>query len=185
MKTNCLGNHEFDDGPPGLVPFLEKMVEANVTVLGTNLDTSNEPLFKDSNITLPKSIVYNISGTKVAVLGVVTTETITIAKPGGVKILPEVESINAEIERLKNESGINIFFLVSHVGFDVDQVIAQECPELDLIVGGHTNTFLYTDYGEASAVESADAERVVQSAKPGIVSSSLILALCCIQLPLR
>uniref|UniRef100_A0A131XKS8 Putative cd73 ecto-5'-nucleotidase n=1 Tax=Hyalomma excavatum TaxID=257692 RepID=A0A131XKS8_9ACAR len=140
----CLGNHEFDDGPPGLVPFLEKMVEANVTVLGTNLDTSKEPWFTDNNITLPKSIVYNISGTQIAVLGVVTTETITIAKPGGVEILSEVDSINAEIERLKNESGINIFFLISHVGFDVDQVIAQKCPDLDLIVGGHTNTFLYT-----------------------------------------
>ncbi|XP_037522277.1 5'-nucleotidase-like [Rhipicephalus sanguineus] len=80
--TVCLGNHEFDDGPAGLVPFLEKMAEANVTVLGTNLNTSNEPLFTEKNITLPRSIIYNISGTQVAFLGVVTTETMTIAKPG-------------------------------------------------------------------------------------------------------
>nr|XP_037287245.1 protein 5NUC-like [Rhipicephalus microplus] len=142
--TVCLGNHEFDDGPAGLVPFLQKMTEANVTVLGTNLDTSNEPLFTQNNITLPKSIVYNISGTKVALLGVVTTETLTIAKPGGVRILSEVDSINAETQRLKNESGVQIFFLISHVGFDVDHIIAERCPDLDLIVGGHTNTFLYT-----------------------------------------
>ncbi|KAK8787171.1 hypothetical protein V5799_023050, partial [Amblyomma americanum] len=75
----CLGNHEFDDGPEGLAPFLLKMKEANVTVLGTNLNTSMEPLFE--NITLPKHIVYNISGTQVALLGVVTTETNTIARP--------------------------------------------------------------------------------------------------------
>ncbi|XP_070379229.1 protein 5NUC-like [Dermacentor albipictus] len=80
--TVCLGNHEFDDGPAGLVPFLLKMQEANVTVLGTNLDTTNEPIFTRENLTLPKSIVYNISGTQVALLGVVTTETMTIAKPG-------------------------------------------------------------------------------------------------------
>uniref|UniRef100_A0A131Z1W4 5'-Nucleotidase n=1 Tax=Rhipicephalus appendiculatus TaxID=34631 RepID=A0A131Z1W4_RHIAP len=140
----CLGNHEFDDGPAGLVPFLEKMAEANVTVLGTNLNTSNEPLFTEKNITLPKSIIYNISGTQVAFLGVVTTETMTIAKPGGVQIVSEIDSINAETERLKNESGVKVFVLISHVGFDVDQTIAENCPDLDLIVGGHTNTFLYT-----------------------------------------
>ncbi|XP_054924198.1 protein 5NUC-like [Dermacentor andersoni] len=79
--TVCLGNHEFDDGPAGLVPFLLKMKEAGVTVLGTNLDTTEEPLFTNANITLPKSIIYNIAGTSVAILGVVTTETMTIAKP--------------------------------------------------------------------------------------------------------
>ncbi|XP_077491291.1 protein 5NUC-like [Amblyomma americanum] len=137
----CLGNHEFDDGPEGLAPFLLKMKEANVTVLGTNLNTSMEPLFE--NITLPKHIVYNISGTQVALLGVVTTETNTIARPGKVQILPEADSINAEIEVLKKKN-ISVFILVSHVGFDVDQQLAEQCPELDLIVGGHTNTFLYT-----------------------------------------
>ncbi|XP_050030472.1 protein 5NUC-like isoform X2 [Dermacentor andersoni] len=141
--TVCLGNHEFDDGPAGLVPFLLKMQEANVTVLGTNLDTTGEPTFTRENLTLPKSIVYNISGTQVALLGVVTTETMTIAKPGGVRILPEADSINNETHRLK-QSGVNVFILISHVGFDVDQILAQQCPDLDLIVGGHTNTFLYT-----------------------------------------
>ncbi|XP_054924306.1 protein 5NUC-like isoform X2 [Dermacentor andersoni] len=76
----CLGNHEFDDGPEGLAPFLRKMKEAKIRVLGTNLDTSAEPSFRD--ISLPRSTVYNIEGRQVAFLGVVTTETITIAKPG-------------------------------------------------------------------------------------------------------
>ncbi|XP_037572419.2 protein 5NUC-like [Dermacentor silvarum] len=137
----CLGNHEFDDGPEGLAPFLWKMKQAHVTVLGTNLDYSDEPLFR--NITLPKSIVYTIAGLQVALLGVVTTETLTIARPGRIRILPEVKSINDEIERLKQQ-GVKTFFLISHVGYDVDRTIAKECPDLDLIVGGHTNTLLYT-----------------------------------------
>uniref|UniRef100_A0A023GNG7 Putative 5' nucleotidase n=1 Tax=Amblyomma triste TaxID=251400 RepID=A0A023GNG7_AMBTT len=139
----CLGNHEFDDGPEGLAPFLVEMQEANVTVLGTNLNTSTEPLFDNASITLPKSKVYTYSGIKVALLGVVTTETITIARPGGVQILPEAHSINSEIEKLKKDN-VSVFILVSHVGFDVDQKLADQCPDLDLIVGGHTNTFLYT-----------------------------------------
>lgn len=149
----CLGNHEFDDGPEGLVPFLEKMAERNVTVLGTNLNTTGEKLFE--NITLPKSKVYNISGTSVAVLGVVTVETNYIARPGGVKILPEAESINAETKLLK-EQGVEVFILVSHVGYDVDQRLANECKDLDLIVGGHTNTFLYT--GNPPVGDKAEGE---------------------------
>uniref|UniRef100_A0A023FR44 5'-nucleotidase n=1 Tax=Amblyomma cajennense TaxID=34607 RepID=A0A023FR44_AMBCJ len=103
----CLGNHEFDDGPEGLAPFLLKMKEANVTVLGTNLNTSMEPLF--DNITLPKHKLYNISGMQVALLGVVTTETNTIARPGRVQILPEAKSINDEIEKLKEKTLVFLF----------------------------------------------------------------------------
>ncbi|GIY15803.1 protein 5NUC [Includes: UDP-sugar hydrolase [Caerostris darwini] len=33
---------------------------------------------------------------------------------------------------------------VGHSGFAVDQQIAKEVPEIDVVVGGHTNTFLYT-----------------------------------------
>ncbi|XP_077527257.1 protein 5NUC-like [Haemaphysalis longicornis] len=138
----CLGNHEFDDGPEGLVPFIVRMQQAQVTVLGTNLDTRGEKLFE--GIDLPKSIVHTYGKHKVAILGVDTTETNTIAKPGGVKILDEAESINEEIKRLqKQHDPPKIFVLVSHVGFDVDQQLVHKCPELDVIVGGHTNTFLY------------------------------------------
>ncbi|CAN7943797.1 unnamed protein product, partial [Ixodes pacificus] len=76
----CLGNHEFDDGPEGLAPFLKKMKSANVTVLGTNLETKDEPAL--NGIEVLKSIVYDINGVKMGVMGVVTTETLTIAKPG-------------------------------------------------------------------------------------------------------
>uniref|UniRef100_A0A1S4KS91 5'-nucleotidase n=1 Tax=Ixodes scapularis TaxID=6945 RepID=A0A1S4KS91_IXOSC len=76
----CLGNHEFDDGPEGLAPFLKRMKSANVTVLGTNLETKDEP--KLNGIEVLKSVVYDINGVKMGVMGVVTTETLTIAKPG-------------------------------------------------------------------------------------------------------
>lgn len=60
------------------------MNSCNASVLGTNLNATLEPIFK--NITIQKSVVYTY-GTgqtklKVGVMGVVTTETITIADPG-------------------------------------------------------------------------------------------------------
>uniref|UniRef100_A0A6B0VCV6 5'-nucleotidase n=1 Tax=Ixodes ricinus TaxID=34613 RepID=A0A6B0VCV6_IXORI len=136
----CLGNHEFDDGPEGLVPFIKKMEEAKVTVLGTNLDTSEEPLFNDT--TLNKSIIYEVGNVKIGVMGVVTQETMMIARPGKVKILDEIQSIKDEVKVLQDR-GVKVYIVISHVGFDKDMEIAKSVPELHLVVGGHTNTFLY------------------------------------------
>ncbi|CAN7981924.1 unnamed protein product, partial [Ixodes pacificus] len=137
----CLGNHEFDDGPEGLVPFLKKMKAANVAVLGTNLETSEEPRMK--GIRLRRSKVYTVRGQKIGVMGVATTETRTIARPGLVKILDEIISIRAEVKRLR-QKGVLIFILISHVGYAKDKEFAIAIPELQLIVGGHSNTFLYS-----------------------------------------
>ncbi|XP_040079523.1 protein 5NUC-like [Ixodes scapularis] len=138
----CLGNHEFDDGPEGLAPFLLRMVAANVTVLGTNLDTTKEDIFVQNNITVLKHKIYEISGVKMAVMGVVTMEALTIARPGKIDILDEIESIKSEINKLKPE--VKIFALISHVGYEKDKEIAEKVEDLHFIVGGHTNTFLYT-----------------------------------------
>lgn len=137
----CLGNHEFDDGPEGLYPFLVRMENANVTVLGTNLDTTKEPEL--NNITVLKSKIYEVNGVKMGVMGVVTTETRTIARPGKIEILDEIESIKKEIEELKKKS-VKIFAVISHVGYQKDIEIAKAVGDLNFIVGGHTNTFLYT-----------------------------------------
>ncbi|CAN7999452.1 unnamed protein product, partial [Ixodes hexagonus] len=137
----CLGNHEFDDGPEGLVPFLRRMAAAHVDVLGTNVDTSQEP--KMEGVQPRRSVVYTIEGQKVGVMGVVTTETRTIAKPGLVKIFDEIASIREEVAQLRRQ-GVRIFILISHVGYAKDIEIANAVPELQLIVGGHTNTFLYS-----------------------------------------
>ncbi|KAM7307458.1 putative 5' nucleotidase [Ixodes scapularis] len=95
----CLGNHEFDDGPEGLAPFLKRMVDANVTVLGTNLDTSKEPLLNGTD--LKKSIIYEVEKLKVGVMGVVTKETMQIARPADARSHPSqcgVEGVSCDIE---------------------------------------------------------------------------------------
>ena len=48
-----------------------------------------------------------------------------------------------EAERLKKQ-GVNILIAVGHAGFIKDQEIAENVPDIDVVVGGHTNTFLWT-----------------------------------------
>lgn len=62
---------------------------------------------------------------------------------GNVEILPEIPAISAEAKRLKNQ-GVNILIALGHSGFEMDIKIAENVEDIDLVVGGHTNTFLYT-----------------------------------------
>lgn len=67
----------------------------------------------------------------------------TIAVTGRLKFLDEVETVNAEASRLKSH-GVDIIIVLSHCGLDVDRIMAAKCPLIDVIVGGHSHTFLYT-----------------------------------------
>ena len=55
----------------------------------------------------------------------------------------EVESIRREVEGFLS-AGVNKIIVVGHGGFLLDQKIAREVEGIDVIVGGHSNTFLYT-----------------------------------------
>ena len=58
------------------------------------------------------------------------------------KFLPEVESLKSAVQELKKQN-INKIIAVGHSGIDMDKKIAKEVDGVDIVVGGHTNTFLY------------------------------------------
>uniref|UniRef100_A0A023FKJ3 Putative 5' nucleotidase n=1 Tax=Amblyomma cajennense TaxID=34607 RepID=A0A023FKJ3_AMBCJ len=138
----CLGNHEFDDGPENLAPFLKRMNESNVTVVGTNTDFSDDEVLRSYN--LVKSAVREIKGRKIGILGAVIPDTQFTSNPGpNVKFSGEIESFQKEVANLKNQS-VDIIIAITHSGFKREIKIVEEVPEIDILVGGHTNTFLYT-----------------------------------------
>lgn len=65
-------------------------------------------------------------------------------------------SLQLQVDKLET-MGANKIIALGHSGFLVDQDIARKVRGVDVVVGGHTNTFLFT--GEASR-------------RPGQVSSS-------------
>ena len=50
--------------------------------------------------------------------------------------------MRAEAKRLKN-NGVKILIALGHAGFKTDKKVASEIEEIDIVVGGHTSTFLY------------------------------------------
>lgn len=140
----CLGNHEFDDGPKGLAPFLLRMQKANVSVINTNADFSKEDALKD--IQLPKSVTLTINKTKIGILGAVLHETRELSNPGNVTFENDLESIQKEAKNL-TDNGVNIIVAITHIGYPREKQIAAEVKDVDIVVGGHTNTFLYHGKG--------------------------------------
>ena len=69
------------------------------------------------------------------------------------KFLPEVKALREQAAKLKSE-GVNIVIALGHSGFEMDKKIAAEVPGIDVVVGGHTNTFLYT--GEPPSSEQPE-----------------------------
>uniref|UniRef100_A0A131Z6S1 5'-nucleotidase n=1 Tax=Rhipicephalus appendiculatus TaxID=34631 RepID=A0A131Z6S1_RHIAP len=136
----CLGNHEFDDGPKGLAPFLRHMQEVNISVINTNANFSNEAELKD--IQLPKSVTKTINGTTIGIVGAVLHETRELSNPGNVTFSNDLESIRAEAENLTSH-GVKIIIALTHIGYPREMQIAAEVKDVDIVVGGHTNTFLY------------------------------------------
>ncbi|KYM99521.1 5'-nucleotidase [Cyphomyrmex costatus] len=132
-----IGNHEFDNKIEGVVPFLKNV---NAPVVVTNIDDSEEPtiqgLYKNSTI-------IERNGTKIGVIGVIISTTNLLSNTEKLKFLDEVETVNDEAKRLK-EKGVNIIIVLSHCGLNIDRIMAAKCSLIDVIVGGHSHTFLYS-----------------------------------------
>lgn len=144
-----LGNHELDNGVSGLTPFIEDLT---CPVLAANLILTKEPtLAAETN--LMKSVVFDVNGTKVGVIGYLTPDTKVLAIKNNVEYIEETEAIKVEAAKLKSQ-GINILIALGHSGFTKDLEIAEKVEDIDLVIGGHTNTFLWN--GTSPDVENPE-----------------------------
>lgn len=84
-----LGNHELDLGIEGLIPFLNG---ADFPVLISNLANSpNHDVWQTK--ALKKSVIFDLKGHKVGVIGYLTPETKLVAAPNDLEFMPEVDGI--------------------------------------------------------------------------------------------
>uniref|UniRef100_A0A1I8PKT0 apyrase n=2 Tax=Stomoxys calcitrans TaxID=35570 RepID=A0A1I8PKT0_STOCA len=133
-----LGNHEFDHGVEGVVPFIEAL---NSPMLVANMDSTNEPTL---NGIYGNSTIIERNNRKIGVIGVILETTYDLANTGKLIFRNESDTIVEEAAKLKAQ-GANIIIVISHCGYDVDKLIAANAgSEIDVIVGSHSHTFLYT-----------------------------------------
>ncbi len=131
-----VGNHEFDDGPEVLRGFMDAV---DFPVLMSNADVSGEPLLAG---TLAKSTVIEKAGEKIGLIGLTPQDTDELASPGPNVIFTDPShAVQGEVDKL-TAMGVTKIVVLSHSGYDVDQRVAANTNGVDVIVGGHSNTYL-------------------------------------------
>jgi 5'-nucleotidase / UDP-sugar diphosphatase len=131
-----VGNHEFDDGPEVLSGFMQAV---HFPVLMSNADVSLEPALANK---LVKSAIIWRGGERIGLIGVTPEDTDELSSPGEhVKFSDPVSAVQTEVDSL-SERGVNKIVVLSHSGYQVDKEIAANTTGVDVIVGGHSNTYL-------------------------------------------
>jgi 5'-nucleotidase len=141
--ATTLGNHDFDNGVEG---FYKQLPNANFPVLIANYDLTNTQL---SNATQPYKI-FKKAGLKIGVfgLGIQLKGLVDPKNYGETQYLDPIAIANETATKLKNDYKCDLVICLSHLGFSYrnntvsDKVLAASTRNIDLIIGGHTHTFL-------------------------------------------
>ncbi len=154
-----VGNHEFDDGPEVLRGFVDTV---KFPILMSNADISGEPLLAGK---IAKSVTIERGGEAIGLIGLTPQDTPELASPGPKVIFTDpVQAVQNEVDLL-TDAGVNKIIVLSHSGFNVDKRIAAATTGVDVIVGGHTNTYL------SNVAENAEGPYPTMVGQTAIVSA--------------
>lgn len=159
-EATTIGNHEFDNGIDGLAA---QIPHANFKFLSANYDFKNTVLdgfVKPYHVFIKNGIRVGVFGLGVELAGLVDKkhykETVY---NNPLEISQDMVSI------LKNQEKCDIIICLSHIGYQYknepdkicDVILAQKTKDIDLIIGGHTHTFL----DKPSVFENLEGKKVL------------------------
>ncbi|TMS12765.1 5'-nucleotidase [Larimichthys crocea] len=156
----AFGNHEFDNGVDGLMkPFMQ---EIKCPVLSANIKPDQTLASTFGKSYLPYKIL-TVGGERVGVVGYTSQETPDLSNSGPhLDFEDEVSSLQLQVDKLQT-LGVNKIIALGHSGFTVDRQIAKMVRGVDVVIGGHTNTFLYTGTPPSSEVPAGPYPFMVRS----------------------
>ncbi|MGC6430476.1 MAG: bifunctional metallophosphatase/5'-nucleotidase [Jejuia sp.] len=140
-----IGNHDFDNGLMGLYGQLP---HAKFDFVSANYDFSNTVM--DTHVKPFKTFIKD--GIKVGVfgLGIELEGLVDKNLYKETKYLDPIEISEDMTRILKQDEGCDLIICLSHLGYNYkrnpkkvsDLVLAKKTKDIDLIIGGHTHTFL-------------------------------------------
>lgn len=144
------GNHDFDNGIDGL---MKQLPHAKFPFINSNYNLVDTPL---SETTLTHK-VFKKGGLRIGVFGLgIELEGLVNPKLyGNIRYTDPIAAANKQAAFLKNEAHCDLVICLSHLGLDYniekynfdtkricDKHVAQNSQNVDIILGGHTHTFL-------------------------------------------
>jgi 5'-nucleotidase len=165
--VRTLGNHEFDKKMDGLYDML---TWSNVPVVASNYDLKRTSLANR----VGQSIIIEKNSIKVGFIGL-NVKLDNLVAPSAREGVEWQNAINVADNLAKElrDHGADIVIALSHLGYEknssevyYDRGIAMNTKNIDMIIGGHSHTFLnYADFVKNKENESVP---VVQTGSKGI-----------------
>ncbi len=142
-----LGNHDFDNGIDG---FHKQLPHAKFDFVSANYDFKNTVL---DGIVKPYKI-FNVDGIKIGIFGLgIDLDGLVDKRLYKETLYIDPVDVAKDMSRtLKTEEKCDLVICLSHLGFKYredkvsDVSLASRTKDIDLIIGGHTHTFLDKPY---------------------------------------
>jgi len=141
--AGTIGNHEFDNG---MGDILSAIKDANFPLISSNYDFSDTIL----NGHVKTQLILEKGGIKVGIygLGIELDGLVGAQNYGKTRYLDPLETALKMESNLKNDLHCDLVICLSHLGLSYehskisDKTLAPQTKYTDLIVGGHTHSFL-------------------------------------------
>ena len=136
-----LGNHEFDDGIEHLG---RRLAGLKCPVVCSNYDFSQFELDKY----VKPYVVLKRGGMRIGIFGMLTDITKVVERTIADRLpkFDDVETADRWASYLKNEKKCDIVIALTHLGLEnedfMDQDLVRATRNIDLVVGGHSHTFI-------------------------------------------
>ena len=157
---STIGNHDFDNGIQGLYA---QMPHAKFEFVSANYDFKNTAM---DGLVKPFKI-FNKNGIKVGVFGIgIELNGLVDKKMYQETVYSDpVEATQEMVRILKKEQQCDVVICLSHLGYNYknepnkicDLKLAELTKDIDLIIGGHTHTFL----DKPTVVKNLDGNEVL------------------------
>jgi 5'-nucleotidase len=150
--AGTLGNHDFDNGVDALVEAMQSMENLKhkhppITFLNCNFTTEGAPALASR---LHPWMVKEIGGLRVGLTGVGVEFDGLVAPTNhkGLGWTDPVRALKPIVAMLRDREKVDAVIVISHLGYDrqgeaIDDLnLAKLVPNIDVIIGGHSHTFL-------------------------------------------
>jgi len=135
--ATTLGNHDLDDG---LTNNIEQYKKSNFPLLCANVVNAS-----DGSLVFPPFRIIERGGLRIGVAGIIgksAWDVIARSIRRGMRLIEPETAAKAVVSVLRPRT--DLLVLLSHSGYEQDQELASKIPGIDVIVGGHTNTYVET-----------------------------------------
>lgn len=163
-EATTFGNHEFDYRAKGLASMLQAASGKGPQLLCANIDwektLQDESLKDDAKILKEACDAYGVKdytvlehdGIRMAVFGLLGESAVEYAPESGLMFKDAQETAKDVVNEIKNKEDVDLIVCISHCGTienesdkmedTEDYQLAENVPDIDLIVSGHSHTTL-------------------------------------------